>query len=352
MNKDIKVSLIIPVFNTSLYLRQCLDSAVCQSLQELEIICVDDGSTDSSWDTLQEYECRYPNLRCIRFRKNRSVIQARKTGVLNASGEYIMFLDSDDYLEKNACKRAYNAINMAGTDVLQFQIEVENCSCNPSPDITRRQSSFMNKMPEGIIRGDLLSACFVNKNFVWSLLNKIYSSEKCKTAYQKIGDEYINFLDDLYAHFFLLETAESYSTIKDTLYHYCFGRGMTKSGRGFMTLNEFRNYCESEKYVCRTLERYVASAKLKPGTNYQDTLKAIINRRIRVHCSAWFTKLRKEDSLSGFYILYETWSMDPGQLVNALYSELRDRSAELTDFFALHAEEFPEIIEAMNSMSK
>ncbi|WP_352403062.1 glycosyltransferase family 2 protein [Pyramidobacter sp.] len=91
-----KVSVIVPVFNTAPYLRQCLDSLTGQTLRDIEIICVDDGSTDESPDILREYEARKPHLKALFHECNRGLAQTRKTGAACSNGDYVMFLDSDD----------------------------------------------------------------------------------------------------------------------------------------------------------------------------------------------------------------------------------------------------------------
>ncbi len=93
-----KLSIIIPVYNVEKYLRKCLDSVIYPELDDYEIIAVDDGSTDSSRDILSEYATAHPHL--IRFvhKKNSGQGPARNTGVELALGEYICFVDSDDYL--------------------------------------------------------------------------------------------------------------------------------------------------------------------------------------------------------------------------------------------------------------
>lgn len=93
-----KVSVIIPVYNAECYLRQCLDSVVGQTLRDIEIICIDDGSTDSSVRIIKEYASRDDRLRLIR-QKNRGAGAARNQGLREASGDYLSFLDADDFFE-------------------------------------------------------------------------------------------------------------------------------------------------------------------------------------------------------------------------------------------------------------
>jgi glycosyltransferase involved in cell wall biosynthesis len=94
---DLKVSCIVPVYNDSELLWQCLGSVQRQSLKELEIICIDDGSTDDSAAVLQKYAERFPNITVV-TQENLGAGPARNKGLALAKGEYILFLDADDYL--------------------------------------------------------------------------------------------------------------------------------------------------------------------------------------------------------------------------------------------------------------
>lgn len=91
------LSVIIPIYNAELYLRQCLDSVIHQTYQNLEIICVNDGSTDSSALILEQYKARDRRIKII-HQSNGGMSSARNTGIKAASGKYITFIDSDDYI--------------------------------------------------------------------------------------------------------------------------------------------------------------------------------------------------------------------------------------------------------------
>ena len=104
--KKIKVSVIVPVYNMERHLRRCLDSLLAQSLDDIEIICVDDGSTDSSREILSEYAQKDERFEFI-AQENRSAGAARNTGMKKASGEYLIFLDSDDFFDKDLLKKTY-----------------------------------------------------------------------------------------------------------------------------------------------------------------------------------------------------------------------------------------------------
>lgn len=92
----VKISVIIPVYNRERYIGECLDSVLSQTLKEIEIICIDDGSTDCSYDILMKYSNRYTNI-AVLHQNNQGAGVARNRGIEYAKGKYICFMDSDDY---------------------------------------------------------------------------------------------------------------------------------------------------------------------------------------------------------------------------------------------------------------
>lgn len=118
-NLDLKVSIIIPVYNVEKYLKRCLESACNQTLQEIEIICIDDFSTDSSAEILQKYSKNYQNLKIINLEKNRGVSFARNVGLASAQGEYLIFIDGDDEIDLNFCQKLYEKAKEENSDVVK-----------------------------------------------------------------------------------------------------------------------------------------------------------------------------------------------------------------------------------------
>ena len=99
MNKDIKVSVIIPIHNVEDYLAECLDSVLSQTLKDIEIICINDGSTDKSPEILEQYR-NYKNI-IIVHQKNQGVGATRNLGINMAKGQYCVFIDPDDFYPHN-----------------------------------------------------------------------------------------------------------------------------------------------------------------------------------------------------------------------------------------------------------
>ena len=100
--------MIVPVYNAESYLRICLDSILQQSLEEIEILAVDDGSKDQSAKILREYEKKYPDKIHVIYQENQGQSAARNHALAMASGEFVAFVDSDDYIGKDFLKRMYN----------------------------------------------------------------------------------------------------------------------------------------------------------------------------------------------------------------------------------------------------
>ena len=117
-----KVTVIIPVFNTETWLRECLDSVVNQTLEAIEIICVNDGSTDHSPDILAEYS-NYDTRITVLHQENRGCSSARNHGLQYAHGKYIYYLDSDDYLDLDAMASLYSVAESNQVEVLFFGTE-------------------------------------------------------------------------------------------------------------------------------------------------------------------------------------------------------------------------------------
>jgi glycosyltransferase involved in cell wall biosynthesis len=117
----VKVSVVVPVYNVEKYLPECLDSILSQSLEDIEVICVNDGSTDGSPDILKDYESRDSRVKVI-TQENRGLASSRNVGMDLACGEYITFIDSDDYFTENALNTLYDVSKRTDADFTIFKL--------------------------------------------------------------------------------------------------------------------------------------------------------------------------------------------------------------------------------------
>ncbi len=188
MSNEIKVSVIMPIYNATDYLRPALDTVIDQTLREIEIICIDDGSTDKSLSIIKEYQERDQRIRIV-TENNAGVSTARNKGIIRAKGEYVIFLDADDFYEPNLLERLYVTAIKDELDIAVCEYDIYNT----------KQSRFTPAIPEDhsevLIKGDVISKsecpdhilqCM--SGYVW---NKLF-----RTAF--IKDKGLMFAPELY----------------------------------------------------------------------------------------------------------------------------------------------------------
>ncbi len=206
------ISVIIPAYNTEKYIAKCLDSILAQEINNMEVIVIDDGSTDNTYQIVKQYSCKYPEIKLFK-QKNLKISAARNNGLKKASGKYVIFIDSDDYLEKNMFKQMYTRIEEDNSDLCicginklftnRKEIEVESCLKN-SDDIIADYLIKHKEMDVGIwnkmFRKKIIdnnNICFENGHFFEDTLfvfkyichiNKISFIEKPLYNLLKRGD--------------------------------------------------------------------------------------------------------------------------------------------------------------------
>ena len=128
--KMYKLSIVALVYNLEKYLPRCLEALVNQTLEEIEILCVDDGSTDSAPQIIEEYAKKYPNKVKAFHKENGGEFTTRNYGLERAQGEYVTFVDTDDYVEPNWAEKLYTAAKEADADLAVCGFERINLETN------------------------------------------------------------------------------------------------------------------------------------------------------------------------------------------------------------------------------
>ncbi len=200
-----KVSVIVPVYNTENYLRKCLDSLVNQTLKDIEIIIVNDGSPDNSQIIIDEYFTRYPDIIKPYKKKNGGLSDARNYGIKKASGDYIGFVDSDDFVESDMFEKLYLKVISNDFDVVVCDIKYVFDSCS------KKVSSLVNK--------DIFTIEDIKKQMVSiypAAWNKLYKKDLLtKIAFKKnVWYEDVEFLYRLFPYL------KSIGVVKEPLINY------------------------------------------------------------------------------------------------------------------------------------
>lgn len=217
LNDVIKASIIVPVYNTAQYLSECIDSILRQTLREIEIICVDDGSTDGSSDILDEYALKDERIRVI-HKVNEGPVSARKAGIRAASGYYIGFVDSDDWIEEDMYEQLYRVAE-------DYHVDMITCGYSLEGNYTTKH---MDTVPEGLYAGDdmneLRNVAIYNleqesTGLRGSICCKLFRKELICDAQLKIPNE-ITMADDKMCLLTALLECNSVYVYNKSLYHY------------------------------------------------------------------------------------------------------------------------------------
>lgn len=236
-----RVSILVPVYNVADKLRAALDSALAQTLRDIEVICVDDGSSDGSTAILEEYAKRDSRVVVLRHKANKGLYMARKTAILWATGRYVTLLDSDDALFPEACERAVACAEETGADIVHGQTVVNNVMNFPKSriDWVEKPTRPYVQPLEG--RAILLGA-FVDRKIGTNVWGKLYTRSLLLKAYASLPDVRITMAEDVMAMYPLAAFARKYVPLAEPFYHYTYGTGIT--GKSELNLRQFQSQCD------------------------------------------------------------------------------------------------------------
>ncbi len=213
IESPVKVSLIVPIYNVEKYISCCLNSCINQTLYDIEIICVNDGSTDNSLSMLQEF-AKIDNRVKIVNKENGGLSSARNAGIKVACGSIIMFLDSDDYLQLNACERVWCEFLEKPTDIVIFGTNI--FPINPEPSQWHRNVLWINTKRFYSFTPKVLFKTNGSTPFVW---RQAFSRQLISTN-DVLFDEDVKYGEDTVFQLKIFPHARNFSFISDQLYNY------------------------------------------------------------------------------------------------------------------------------------
>ena len=240
MNSKNKVSIIIPVYNTEKYLSRCLYSVTHQKYQNLEIICVNDGSTDNSSKILDEYATKDPRIKII-YQKNQGQSSARNTGLEKATGDYISFIDSDDSVKADFITNLLTPYHEPNVAISVCGIHYKRLKKHSATDVytNRLRPRHTSETPKAYIL-----YLFAIDGRMYSSVNKLYKAKIAKTLK---FDESLNFAEDTkFVLDYLKKAKGTIEFVLNPLYTYNFG---TENSTINQTALNWQNWQTSYKYL-------------------------------------------------------------------------------------------------------
>ena len=149
--KNYKISIIVPVYNAQDYLKKCLDSLINQTYENIEIIAVNDASTDDSLAILYDYEKSYSNFKVINLEKNHRQGGARNIGIQHSTGDYISFIDSDDWIEFDTYERFNNILICENADLICSCSYIREYNSGKTEIISDTDGNFLKKISNHLL---------------------------------------------------------------------------------------------------------------------------------------------------------------------------------------------------------
>lgn len=214
MNRNPKISIIVPVYNVEKYLDRCIKSILNQTYKDFELILINDGSTDNSGNICDEYK-KIDNRIVVIHKKNGGTSSARNDGIDIAKGKYIGFVDSDDYIEENMYYELYNDIKINNSDIsICKYIEMDDNTIKHRGNLLKNSYSKIESLEE------LYKQNWAEFVVPW---NKLYKSELIKEFRYPLGRKY----EDAFIIHRLLYKCNKVTCINKNLYYYYQRKGST-----------------------------------------------------------------------------------------------------------------------------
>lgn len=237
------VSVVIPIYNVQPYLTKCLDSIYNQVDDKIEVILVNDGSTDNSLDICRKYAEKYPNTIVI-DKENGGLSDARNVGTEAASGEYIYYLDSDDWLAPGAIKTLYDFAASNNCEIVQggfyyaYDDHLLYDNSRKHPQILNRDDAMLE-----LIKNDYV------KNFAWG---KLYRADIVKRHLFPKG----KFYEDAYWQHLIINECNHYGIVPTPLYYYRQRESGISGEFSMKNLDLLRGYEERLAFVQKNYPKY------------------------------------------------------------------------------------------------
>ncbi|MBO6108007.1 MAG: glycosyltransferase family 2 protein [Eubacterium sp.] len=219
-------SILIPVYNQVGKMDRCIESVKAQTFTDFEVIMVDDGSTDGSYEMLREFEASDDRFHAVRYEENGSLIKARYTGMERASGEVVLFLDSDDYLLDVALERIHDRFEETDPDIVCFGFVTE-------PDGEKVAPVHIDDIIEAIHKKTIYPTIWKNA-YKRTVTDRLVETTK---------PFYCNMGEDVYFSHVLFTFGKKIDYVDDILYYYQRDTGMSSpTGVPEFNPSRFRKY--------------------------------------------------------------------------------------------------------------
>lgn len=253
-----KISVIVPIYNTEKYLAKCIESICNQTFRDIQIILVDDGSTDSSGSICDTYADLDERIMVI-HNCNQGVVQSRKVGLAVAKGEFIVFIDSDDYMDESAIQHMYESMQDSSSDIVV---------CGYIMDKDNSSQMIKNNMKPGVYDKSILESMYsklifddsyMQPSIIQSMCGKLFKKNLLLETSEGI-DERITLGEDASFVFPYLLACETICILDQCYYHYQIRNGSMCSKKDLFVFERIEAF---QQYLTNKLTGYPAEYMLE-----------------------------------------------------------------------------------------
>jgi glycosyltransferase involved in cell wall biosynthesis len=255
-----KISVQVTVYNKELYLTKCLNSILDQTLKDIEIVCVDDASTDNSLSILKDYQKKDNRIKIFKHSRNRGKIHARKTAFMEANGDFMVFVDADDFIEPDMCELLYKKAIRELADFVQFNGQIYDPEHILTKTLYQRYNNRFSKGVDCKFEGNEIF-----KHYALPIRNNLCLSMYKKNLYKKvipfISDDAPLRGDDSLLSFFLMYYARKYIFCNKIFYNYRASN--TSDNLNNISLNLAKSQIEGRSKVIFHAKSFAEANNLK-----------------------------------------------------------------------------------------
>ena len=320
------ISVIIPGYNNCRYIGQCIASATGQSFRDIEVIVVDDCSTDGTVEVVQGIAEQDPRVRLLRHAENQGTLAARKTGALASTGRYVMLIDQDDEFTPGSFAKLVDFAAQHPADIYHFAVTVDAANEAAARVAPGMEHALTPTFPE-LHGAEILRRQFSpTEGFDWLVHHRMFDGDFLRRAYAMAPDTRLVLADDYFMTFIIDSLAHEYRSTTEPWYVYHLGRGDTY-GKA-MTLDSYLTLSERNAKAYRLVEAFANTHRQEiPRDDWDARVKDALDKIIEQNMSEWKDNLPREYRVEALHAIEDQWPHDA--LCGELYRLVRDYAYEV-----------------------
>ncbi|KAA8825489.1 glycosyltransferase family 2 protein [Bifidobacterium reuteri] len=304
-------SLVVAAYNRGPYMQQCLDTLVGQTFRDIEIIVVDDASTDNTLDIIQTYAQRDCRIKVIAKKHNGGAHLARIDGCLASTGDYLIFVDGDDELETKTCEILAPYVIAHDVDIVRFgRTVLGEGECNQK-NVSALEGMYNRKCSE-LYGEQILSALYSDQEqrLTYCVIDSVFKGPMIREAFGRMTHGKLGRMEDAYESFVIADHAKSLIAVPECrmlIYH--FGRGI--SGNNVIPLEVFDRDQSNMNVIANSVVEYAENR----NAFVRGCSAWFIDDVLRIVANEWEHRLDKSNHAEGLRLIAQVWGKESACMV-------------------------------------